>query len=391
MVQPVAVAWSQAPDTRQAVDEVCRELAAAAPSLVLVFHSTAHPAEVVADQVAGAFSQAITACCTTMGELGGGRFLRGAIAAIGFGGPARAAAVLIPDLRSWRFQEGAALIGSLCDSLGLAPGRLTPGRHLFLTLVDGLSGFDELLLTAISDVAPGVPVVGGCAADDGRFQQTLVSLGRQTMSGAALLVLLEPGVPFHPFAVHHFRPTGAKVVVTRADPARRRVSELDGWPAVSRYARLCGLPADHFQRNPSDVLGLNTQFAVGGQGQDCLRGVMAIRDQELVMAGAVEEGELLEVVAGDELVESTTRALSVAVESSAGTAGARAGVRLLLFSCGGRFAAAHRTGLVEALGQAMAPVPSVGFSTYGEHFGASLVNYTLSGVAFGASPDAGEA
>lgn len=382
----MAVAWSQAPDAPRAVDELRAALAPCSPGLVMVFHSTAHAAQVVADSLDLAFPQATTVTCTTMGEIGGGRFLRGAMAAIGFGGPARAAVALIPDLRSWRFEQREELIGGLCARLGLAPLELAAERHLFLTLVDGLSGFDELLLTAIADVAPGVPVVGACAADDGRFQQTLVGLGRQVVAGAALVVLLEPGVPFQPFAVHHFRPTGTKVVVTRADPARRRVSELDGWPAVQRYAALCGLPEDHFLREPAGVLGLPTQFAVSGQGQACLRGVMAIRDHELVMAGSVEEGELLEVVEGHDLVESTRQALSRVLDEGTDAPLPSATQRLLLFSCGGRYAAAQRSEVVEDLGRAMAPVPAVGFSTYGEHFGASLVNYTLSGVAFSPAP-----
>lgn len=386
MSSPVAVAFSQAPETSRAVHELRRELQPCGPALVMVFHSTAHAAEVVAGLVSEAFPGATTLCCTTMGEVGGGRFLRGGMAAIAFGGAARAAVAMVPDLRTWRFGEGAALIGQLCTRMGLSVEELTAERHLFLTLVDGLSGFDELLLTAIADVAPGVPVVGACAADDGRFEQTLISLGPQVLSGAALLVLLEPGLPFQPFAVHHFRPTGEKVVVTRADPARRRVSELDGWPAVERYAQLCGLPRDHFQHHRADVLGLNTQFAVGGQGHGCLRGVMAIRDQELVMAGAVEEGELLEVVEGHALVEGTTQALAELRPSGAPITDQVEQARLLLFSCGGRFAAAQRAGSVEALGRAMAPVPAVGFSTYGEHYGASLVNYTLTGVAFAPWP-----
>lgn len=379
MAPPLAVAWSQAVDTEQALAELAAALSPVRPVLVLAFHAITHPAERVAAGLAAAFPGAATAGCSTMGEVGDGRFLRGGIAAMAFGPQCRAAVALIPDIRSWRFEQGAALVGRLCADLGIAPAELRADRHLFLTLLDGLSGFDELILTAIADLVPGVPLVGACAADDGRFEQTPVFLGGQVSSGAALLVLVEPGVPFRPFAIHHFHPTGAKVVVTRADPAHRRVGELNGWPAVEEYARLCGQPADTFTLHPDRILGQATQFGGGGRAGSFLRGVMTVRDQDLVLAGSVEEGEILDLMQAGDIVGSTAQGLSQVLEEL--DVGDEAS--LLLFSCGGRIAAAHREGVVEALGRAMAPVPAIGFSTYGEHFGSLLVNYTLTGVAFG--------
>lgn len=381
MTQPLAIASSLAPTPADAVAELAAALAPIRPTLVLVFHSTHQPAQQVAAAVAQAFPGATTVGCSTMGEVAEGRFLRGGMTAIAFGPEARVALESIGDVRSWRYEQGAAAVGRLCAGLGCTPASLRADRHILLTLIDGLSGSDELILTSLSEVAPGVPLVGACAADDERFERTTVFVGTDVIAGGALLLLVEPGLPFLPFALHHYRPTGEKAVVTRADPAHRRVAELNGWPAIDEYARLCDVPVQRFRDHPELLLGQAIQFGVRGRDTLFLRGVMTLRGDDLVLAGAVEEGEILDVMVADDLVESTRRGLAEVLDRVDGDHQV-----LLLFSCGGRYHAAERQGVIDELADAMSPVPAVGFSTYGEHFGSLLVNYTLTGVAFSLPP-----
>jgi len=384
MTSPIVVASSYEPSTEGAVAELHAILGGDRPALVLFFHSPGHPASVVASLAQAAFPGAVTAGCSTMGEICDGQFVRGGMVAMAFSGAARVAAEGIADLSPWRFEQGAALVGRLCAGLGCTPAQLRPDRHLLLTLLDGLSGSDELLLTAIMDAVPGLPLVGGCAADDERFEATWTFLDGQAGCGGAVVLLVEPGVPFVPFALHHYRPTGQRVVVTCADPARRLVLELDGWPAVDAYARLCGLPAERFAERPDLLLGQAVQFGVRTGDTRFVRGVMTARGDALVLAGAVEEGEILEVMEATDLVESTREGLAGVLDTLGAPVAA-----LLLFSCGGRFHAAERAGELEPLAQAMAVAPVAGMSTYGEHFGSLLLNYTLTGVAFARGPGEG--
>jgi len=374
---PLAIAATTQVDLDRAVAELRAALAPIDPALVLAFHSPSHPAQMVATAMAAAFPGAHTAGCSTMGELSEGRFVRGGISAIAFGPQARVGLECIEDVQAWRYEEGAALVGRICTDLGCAPASLRSDRHVFLTLVDGLSGADERILSSVAELAPGVPLVGGCAADDEHFNHTWVFSDGVAAQGGAILLLLEPGLPFRPFAIHHFRPTGQRVVITRADPAHRLVIEINGWPALREYARLCGLPMESFRQHPDLIHGQNVQFGSRALNTSFLRGVMTARGTDLVLAGAVEEGAILDVLEAVDLVESTRQGLQEELSKLPGSDAA-----LMLFSCGGRYHAADRAGVLADLAQAMTPVPAAGFSTYGEHFGDILVSFSLTGVAF---------
>jgi hypothetical protein len=77
-------------------------------------------------------------------------------------------------------------------------------------------------------------------------------------------------------------------------------------------------------------------------------------------------------------VESTRRGVAQALAALPGQPAV-----MLLFNCGGRLLEAELLGQVEALHEAMCPVPSVGFTTYGEQFGPMLLNLTLTGLVLG--------
>lgn len=378
MAATIALAGSGAAEVQAAVRELQVALAPVEPVLVLAFHSVRHPASELALRLRRAFPAARTVAVSTTGEVLGRQQREGTVVAWGIGGGARVAVEAIRDVGAWRYAEGPALLGRLTDRLGLAPSDLHPERHLLLVFADGLTGGDELLLAALRELAPSVPLVGASAADDFRYHRTWTSLDGIASPRSAVVVLLEPALPFRTFAVHHYRPRGHRAVVTASDPARRLLLGLDGWSAVEGYSRISGTPVEVLRSDPEAASRQAVQLARRGQDGLRLRAAMAVRGDALVMAGSVEEGAILEVVEAEDIVAATERGVREALTALPGRPQA-----LLLFDCGGRVAFARHRGLLDQTRAAASLAPAVGMCTYGEYHGARLLNLTLTGVAFG--------
>jgi len=383
----VFVASSNDVDTRTAVRAVIEELrgrAAAgaprdgAPKLVLAFHSVAHDPAEVARELHEGMPGVTTLGCTSSGEIGDRGMLRGGISAIGLA-PVAFAVERVERVSSFLFEHGAGIVGRLAAGLGRNPAELDPRRHLFITLIDGMSGNEARLATAISLAAPGLPIVGGCAGDDERYRETWTFLRGEAMRSSALVLALEPAVPFVPFAVHHYEPTTERVVVTAADPETNRISEINGRPAVEVYAELAGVPMSDVRRDPRVLVGQPVQFGVRVGREFFVHSVMASEGDELIMAVPVGRGLVLSVARATDLIEATRAGVRRVKELLPGRAHAA-----LLFNCAGRMFEARRREIVDELWDAMSDgVPVAGFSTYGEQFGPMLVNHTVTGVVFG--------
>ena len=106
--------------------------------------------------------------------------------------------------------------------------------------------------------------------------------------------------------------------------------------------------------------------------------VMRVEGESLLMGGAVEEGVVLRLMAGEDLVGETRAGLARQMQSLGQTPSA-----MLLFNCGGRLLLSEAEGSVDALHEAMSPIPAAGFCTYGEQFGPLQVNQTLTGLRLG--------
>jgi hypothetical protein len=322
--------------------------------------------------------------CTSAGEVGPAGLSQGAVVALGLSPPARGAASWLSDQGATSFALCQQAVRDCAAQLGLRPEQLDPRRHLLITLTAPFGGSEDRLLAALADAAPGIPIVGGSAGDDFAWRQTRSFRGAEVADDGGLVLLLEPGVDFRCFAIHHFAPSAERVVVTGVREEPRRVASLNGWPAFTEYARLAGLrtPAQVEACRASGTWPLHFGFRV--RGELYVRAVMTEVDGDLLLGGAVEEGMVLTVLEEGDLIAATERGVRDALSALPGPAGA-----LLLFNCGGRLLQARRDGTLPALWAAMCQVPSAGFSTYGEQYGSVQVSFTLSGVAFGVGPPLG--
>jgi len=167
--------------------------------------------------------------------------------------------------------------------------------------------------------------------------------------------------------------------VTGARPASRQVHSLNGRSAVGVFASLLGVAEEDLRDRPLASIHMSpVQLGYRVGSEWFMRSVVTVEDDALRLSGVVEEGAVLTLMRAGDLLEETERGMAGVLDRLQGEA-----AFLLLFNCGGRLLEARARGMEVAFAKAMQPVPGVGFTTYGEQFGAMHVNHTLSGLAFG--------
>lgn len=361
------------------VRDVARRLAdeLGSPALLLVFASYQVPTRPLAAALAGQFSRSQVVGCTSSGEIGPHGVGEGSVAALALYAPAVKAGVgIAPELRGQSLTASRDAVTAAAAAIGRVPTALDPRRHVAITLFDGRSNLAEGFCLATAATAPQIQFVGGACSDlIGGEPRTRTFVGERVVEGGGVVALLETDVPFQVIAWEHMAPTPVKVVVTGADPDQRLLTELDGRPALERYrelvAELGGSPITDTES--SSVY----PFARYVEGKPYVRSVHSIEGPALRMASAVETGQVLRLMRTGDLVGSTERELERADQLVHGMCA------VVAFSCVARHFEATRFGLVDGLAALYKRFPVVGFHTFGEQLGATLVNHTLTGLALG--------
>ncbi len=256
-------------------------------------------------------------------------------------------------------------------ALGLPPAMLESDRHVAISLFDGRCGNEEAFCVGSAGAAPQVKFVGGIGwAGAGRPN---LSVGGSELVGAGAVLMLESARPFRTVNSIHVLPSEIRCVVTASHG--RRILELDGYPAVSRYRKLLAeLGAPEL---PFDALVPRYPLAMYMRGTPYIRSIRAAHDEVLELTSAISSGQILRVMCAGDLVGSTVADLAVAAD-------ALAGIDLMLaFSCISRRRDAMTRGLMPELASAYGRYPMAGFDSHGEQAGMLLVNHTLSGLAIG--------
>ncbi len=240
----------------------------------------------------------------------------------------------------------------------LPPGGVNPAEYVGIVLVDGLA-LGELLMQELS-TAEGLtfPLVGGAAADNLEFSETLVAHNSTLSGDGAAVVVMKMNVPFFYDHFVHYKPTGKEFLITRADPAKRIVWEIDHTPAAEYYAKLLGLEGPqaightHFSRNPLGVVIGDTVYA---------RSPNAVIDGTgLQFYCFIEAGTKVQLLTQGDILKNAREALRKASDNVAPIKGA------ILFNCVLRYLEMKEDDTLEGFHDVFSELPYVGFNTYGE-------------------------
>ncbi len=250
----------------------------------------------------------------------------------------------------------------------------TGGNVFALCLIDGLSYAEEAVTSAIHWGLDDIPLIGGSAGDDLKFETTrLISNGRVT-SDSAIIVLVATTIPFHVFKTDNFVPTGEKLVVTASDPDHRVVREFNAGPAAQEYAASVGIVPQSL--TPMSFASHPVVVKVGGEYY--CRSIQKMNpDGSLSFFCAIDDGVVLSIAQPMGMVESTRAALKQAEDRLGGID------MILGFDCVLRRLDARNRQVFREISELYRANRVIGFGTYGEQYRSMHLNQTFTGIAFG--------
>ncbi|BAU74583.1 nitric oxide-sensing protein NosP [Metapseudomonas furukawaii] len=372
----VVTAMSQASEAEAVAQDLARQLIHPHLGFVLFFCSAEYDLEALGHSLEQYFGGVRLVGCTSAGEITDQGYGRNCVSAVGFDHRHFSiASALVDEMDRFGLIDAQQLVERLvqdCRANSLAPIK----DHSFaLTLLDGLSSREEVVLAALAAAFGSIPHFGGSAADDNHLQNTHVYYEGQFHAGAAVVVLVNTALDFEVFSTHHILPGTEKLVVTRADNASRRVFELNAEPAAQAYADMIGVPVerlDHrvFAAHPLAVR-LGDSYYV--------RSIQRVHaDLSLSFYCAVENGIVLSAMRPGPLVPN--------LEALFQRLGERLGPPLITLGCDCFLRRLEIEGDPETVALTSAVLRRhrvIGFNSYGEQFNGMHINQTFTGVAIG--------
>lgn len=379
----VRVASSAEPDTARAVRTLLQELGAATAKLTLVFYGANHDAVLLArelDRVTGGRGVA----GSTAGELNSAGFARESMSGISFhGAGVRAAVEVIPQLRELSLIPIVHLPGRLARGIGRMKGELDPERHLWLFLVNGRSGKEDLLTPFFMNAAPRVSLVGATLSDGADDRDARLIHHGRVYRDAAATILLEYDGPFEPFHHVHVEMTDIGLEITRTSRDGRQIERLDGQPALQAYAQALGVRPEQVDSALLATHPLGYRF----RGQPMPISIAGVEANDGLRVGAtVQTGQQLHILKARELVASSRDCIQSAIARVRGAGSAPEA--LLIFNCRLRHCEAAQTEQLDALAHALTQAEICGLNCSGEQFGTMHLNHSMTGVVFGQQPPA---
>jgi hypothetical protein len=362
-------------DEGLAVEELKRQISQPDMSAVVFFCCSRYNLKRLAAELHGAFAGIPLIGCTTAGEIGPYGYLENSL--VGFSLASKQLEVLSYAIEELQ-QFDASRIESIGESVSACLSRSRQedinAKAFALFLVDGLSTMEEQVVAPLHRCMGGIPLIGGSAGDDQCFNSTFVYWNGEFITDAATVSVFLTTLPFETFRIQHFVPGSKKLVITRADPARRIVFEIDGKPAAWEYARILGLEIDELK--PMVFSKYPVMLRIGGEYY--VRSIQKVNeDGSLTFFCAIDEGLVLTLCEGVDLVSNLEKSLSSVAEKVPNPQ------VIIGCECILRRLEVLEKSLTPEVDPLLERHNVIGFHTYGEQFNLIHVNQTFTGVVIG--------
>lgn len=370
----VRKAASKSADPQTAANELFEAIHQPDAALILFYCAPNYDLDALGRAIAARFGAAPVIGCTTAGEITPIGYLEGSLTGVSIAGAVRVSSVRIDDLMHFEFARGDRAAHTALQ--GLQGATRPSGSDTFgLLITDGLAMQEEALVASIYRNLGDIQLIGGSAGDGTAFERTYVFHEGRFRTDCAVFMLVQTDAPFTVFKTQHFVPSTEKMVVTKADPARRLVTEINGEPAGREYARVVGLALEKL--TPFVFASHPVVVRVGGVTY--LRSIQKVNDDEsLTFFCAIDNGIVLTVGKPVDLVDNLAEAFAN-VRRQIGAPALILGCDCIL-----RRLEIVQSGFGDEVGALMADNNVIGFATYGEQYNGMHVNQTFTGVAIGA-------
>ncbi len=377
---PIVAAMSAAPDANQAVAELAAQLLPAKPGFVLFFCSAEYDRSALEQAFAGHFADMPLAGCTTAGEITPRGYDQGTICALGFSASHfQVALACIEDLAAFDLFKAQQLVDALLQHrLQHTLQDPQEARPFVLTLLDGLSAQEEMVLLALETALGNIAHFGGSAGDDNLLSATHIFANGRFYQGAAAVIMLHTTLPFEVFSTHHVSALTHKLVVTAATTDMRTVQELNAEPAAVAYAAAIGCTVTELNATVFAMHPLAVKI-----GKDYyVRSIQRVNpDGSLTFYCAVGLGAVLTTMQPQPILPDLQQRFAEIEQ--------RIGEPLITIGCDcvlRRLESAERRSLPQA-SEFFRAHRVFGFNTYGEHFQGVHLNQTFTGVVIAKPAD----
>ncbi|MGI1671931.1 MAG: FIST C-terminal domain-containing protein [Neptuniibacter sp.] len=362
-------------DASKAVEQIYDAVMQDEISLIIFFCSQDYSLQDISEQIADKFSGIEVVGCTSSGCIGREGYQNKGIVACSFSAEAFSFSVqLVPDVQEFSYHLADALVSDLKDKINSSRPEENQASHFFaLQFIDGLSLREETFTQILSTALNGIPLLGGSAGDDLKFQHTYIYYGGAFHSNAGIVILGETNLRFQPFMIQHFLPTEKRLVVTESIPEKRIVISLNGLPAAMEYARNVGCTVEELN---SEVFASHPVLVKLGD-HVYVRSIQQVNDDgTLTFFCAIDDGVVLSVAEAEEIVENLEREMNK-VKLRVGDLGLVIG-----FDCVFRYLEIEQQDQVGLVSDIFKKNAVFGFNSYGEQFSSMHVNQTFTGIAF---------
>ncbi len=370
----IKTGFSNVEDEIIAVEEFAQQLTQPDISFVLFFVSSLYDLKSISDELKKHLDCPLFGC-TTSGEITPEGYQQHSITGFSAGGEdITAHPFLLESLHDAEISDTTDLFTELKESVQEIRDA-KPDRNFFgMLLIDGLSVMEEQVIAILGDSVGEMPIVGGSAGDDIKFEKTHIYANGEFYSDAALFIVFETVLPFVPIKTQHFSASDNRLVITKALPEKRIVYEINGRPAAHEYARIIGLDVKDI--NPQIFSTYPVMLRLGGKHY--VRSIQKVNDDgSLSFFCAIDEGLVLRVASGENLVENLNEAFDAVRQEIPNI------TLTIAFDCILRLLEVKQKELESQVNVIFKQNRVMGFNTYGEQFNSVHVNQTFTGIVIG--------
>ena len=359
-------------------------------ALMVVFAADTHDLEQLLAGVREEAGDAEVIGCSTAGEIREDGPSDGAVVVTALGGEGFAVTCASAATEDQSLRDAGAEVARCADGLHARSDR--PNAAL-MVLAEGVGAdLQEVIRGVHSTVGSGIPLVGGCAGDGMKMEQTFQLHGDRVLSHGVVAAAIASDGPIGLGWRHGWERVGEPMLVTRS--AGGRVLEIDDQPALDAYLDHHDAPEDartdpgaFTQWARTRPLGMGRRGRSGQEPVRCVNEANFI-ERSLGVTAEVQQGGLVWMMRGDR--DSILRSTETACHDAVEALGDSDPIGMIAFDCIGRRGVLGDEGVaaeVWRMARITGGAPLAGFYTYGEiarTYGISAVHsQTLVALAFG--------
>jgi hypothetical protein len=241
-------------------------------------------------------------------------------------------------------------------------------------MIDGLSMREESVVGFLYEVFNRLKIIGGSAGDDLQFIQTQVYHNGKFYSNAAVFLLVESKLCFETVKLQHFIPSKRELVVTKADPEKRTVYEINGGVAAIEYASILGVNVSQLSETIFSMYPVMLQI-----GNDWyVRSILKMNDDgSLTFGSAIDSGLPLTFAIGKNVLKTLSCTVDK-IRKQFKTIDVSFGCDCIL-----RKSEIEQKGLEQEIEAEFRKINFIGFNSYGEQYNSLHVNQTFIAIVLG--------